>query len=232
MDSLHFTHMSAYSTLKIAKGSFVWPGLKNDLGIKYTHCEACLVNAKQKIDKPDQIPQYLTSLFPGEQLSVDFAEIFNKDILLIVDKVSSHVYGEITRDKTFESMKKVMENYFHTYTLPYQVTSDNGPYFRNKWSSWMDSMNITTHFTSPYRSQSNGLIEKTVGKVKNSLERIGQISKDILSKVVCEIISTPHQDGTDSPSSKYFGRGVRSYLPNSVNREIERRQLVKKRQDA
>ena len=64
VDSLHFTHMSADSMLKMAKGSIVWPGLKNDLGIKYKHCEACLVNAKQKIDKPDQIPQDLTSLFP------------------------------------------------------------------------------------------------------------------------------------------------------------------------
>ena len=107
------------------------------------------MNASQKVDKPDQIPQDLTSLFPGEQISVDFAEIYNKDILFIVDRVSCHIYGEIPRDKTFESARKVMETYFHSYTLPYQVTSDNGPCFRTKWSNWMDSMNISTHFTSP-----------------------------------------------------------------------------------
>ena len=125
IEILHSTHMSGDAMFRMAKGSFTWPNLKSDLGNKYKNCEECLVNSRQKIDKPDQIPEDLTALFPGEQLSVDYAEILGKNIFLIVDRVSSHVFGRITPDKSFNSAKQVLEDYMHTYTLPYQVQSDN-----------------------------------------------------------------------------------------------------------
>ena len=50
VDLLHSTHMSADTMIRSAKGSFTWPGLKNDLGKKYQECNECLFHAKQKID--------------------------------------------------------------------------------------------------------------------------------------------------------------------------------------
>ena len=50
-------------------------------------------------------------------------------------------------------------------------------------------MNITTHFTSPCRSKSNGLIKRQVGKVRSALEMIGKLTKIILSKVVFDLNS-------------------------------------------
>ena len=46
-----------------------------------------------------------------------------------------------------------------------------------------------------------------------------------------EINVSPVQDQSGSPATNFFGRGVRSSLPNSVDREVERRLLVKKRQE-
>ena len=41
----------------------------------------------------------------------------------------------------------------------------------------------------------------------------------------------PHQDNSDSLNAKFLSRGVRSFLPNSVNAEVDRRALIKRRQD-
>ena len=121
-----------------------------------------------------------------------------------------------------------MLDYFHTFGLPYLVTSDGGPCFRNKWSTWLDSMAVNTHTTSAYRAASNGLVKRQIGRLKASLERIGEVTKESLMRLLFELNTSAVQDGTGSPASKFFGRGVRSYLPNSLDREVERRLLVKR----
>ena len=229
IDSLHHSHMSADSMLRLAKVSFFWPKMKAQLVEKYKSCNECLTNSNQKVDKPDNLPQDLTAIMPGEQVSVDYCDFGSKSILVIVDKVSSHMYAMLSKDKTFESAQKIMLEYFHHYSLPYLVTSDGGPCFRNKWSTWLDSIADNTHTTSAYRASSNGLVERQIGRLKASLERIGSVTKESLLKLLFELNTTAMQDGTGSPSAKFFGRGVRSYLPNSLDREIERRLLVKKR---
>ena len=90
--------------------------------------------------------------------------------------------------------------------------------------TWLDKMSITSHITSAYHSESNGLVERSIGKLKASAEKIGEINPTILLKILFEINVTPTQDLTGSPASKFFGRGIRSSLPNSVDREIALRQ--------
>ena len=126
--------MSADSMLRLAKGSFFWPKMKSQLMEKYKSCNECLTNSIQKMEKPDNLPQDLTAMMPGEQISVDFCDFGSKSILVIVDRVSSHLHAMLSKDKTFESAQKIMLDYFHTLGLPYLVTSDGGPCFRNKWS--------------------------------------------------------------------------------------------------
>ena len=170
-------------------------------------CDACLTNSKRKMDKTcENLPQDPVSMMPGEELSVDFCDVFSKSVLVVCDRVTSHIYAEVTKDKSFESAKGVMMTYFHTYGLPYKISSDGGPSFRNKWMAWLDKMSITSHITSAYRSESKGLVERSIGKLKASAERIGEINPTILLKVLFEINVTPTQDLTGSPASKFFGR--------------------------
>ena len=232
VETLHSTHMATDTMVRASKGKFLWPGIKSDLHERYKNCGECLMYSKEKIDKPDQVPESLTSLFPGEKLSVDFMEVLGKDIFLVVDHVSSHVYGKITTDKSFNSAKVALEEYFHLYSLPYSIQSDNGPAFRNQWLQWLSDIHVSCHFTSPYRSSSNGLVERSVAKVKNALLKLGKVTKEILGKVVFDLNCTEHQDGSNSPSVKFLSRGIRSYLPNSMSMEVDRRALVKKRQEA
>ena len=50
-------------------------------------------------------------------------------------------------------------------------------------------------------------------------------------KVVFELNTSPAQDGSGSASSRFFGRRLRTLLPNSLDREVNRRDLIKRRAD-
>ena len=69
-----------------------YPNIKSDIGRRYKSCNDCLVNSRSTVDKHNNVPEELTSLYPGEQLTVDFANISGKDVMLIVDKVSGHLH--------------------------------------------------------------------------------------------------------------------------------------------
>ena len=62
--------------------------------------------------------------------------------------------------------------------------------------------------------------------------RTGNFDWDLLLRVFFSLNRTPHQDGSNFPAFKYLRRGVCTFLPNSVDREAERRQLVQRRQEA
>ena len=158
-------------------------------------------------------------------------EVHSKDIFVVVDWVSSHVIARLTPDKSFASAKAALEEYLHLYSLPYSVQSDNGPSFRNSWMNWLQSLHISCHYTSPYRSASNGLVERNLGKIKSTLLKLGKVNKEILGRVCYELNCLEHADGSLSPNEKFLSRGVRSYLPNSMRKEIDRRALIQRRME-
>ena len=121
----------------------------------------------------------------------------------MVDKVSSHLWARITPDKTFTSARSCMEEYFHTCSLCYSIQSDGGPAFRNAWQSWLSSIHVSHHLTSPYHSSSNGLAERNLAKLKNTLLKLGKVTKETLQKVVYKFNCLEHQDGSLSPNSKF-----------------------------
>ena len=54
---------------------------------KYVNCQECKVNSISNHDKAVQvIPEELTMLAPGEQISVDFATYQKQDMLLVKDR--------------------------------------------------------------------------------------------------------------------------------------------------
>ena len=65
VNTLHSTHMSTETMLRATKKKFIWPNMKKDLNEKYKGCTECLLYSKDKVDKNDQVPEALTSLYPG-----------------------------------------------------------------------------------------------------------------------------------------------------------------------
>ena len=93
-------------------------------------------------------------------------------------------------------------------------------------------MHISTHLTSAYRSSSNGNVERAVRQICSAAERIGVLNQETLMKIIFSLNTSPAQDGSGSPSARFFGRGLRTSLPNSVDKEVNRRDLIKRRYDS
>ena len=72
--------------------------VKKELNEKYRGCQECILFSKDKVDKYNQTPEALTSLYPGEKLSIDFFEVHSRDAFVVVDWVNhismrAEIYG-------------------------------------------------------------------------------------------------------------------------------------------
>ena len=89
---------------------------------------------------------------PGEELSLDYADILGISVLVQKDRTSGHIIAKITKDKTTESVEKVLMKYFGHYGLPYRIISDGAGCFRGRFQEFCRGLHIESLHTSAYRS--------------------------------------------------------------------------------
>ena len=127
--------------------------------------------------KQDTIPLDLVGMAPGEVLSLDYANILSKNVLVLKDKATGHIMAELPKDKSTESVEKFLMRYFSHYGLQYKIISD---------VAGCQGLHIETHHTSAYRSPSNCNVERVIGQIRTAVERINNLNTEILMKVVLE----------------------------------------------
>ena len=88
--------------------------------------------------------------------------------------------------------------------------------------------NASTPGSSAYNAKSNGLAERGVRQIKDVLKKVKKPSKEKLRELVFDI-NNHVQDSCGSASERFFKRGPRTILPNSINRQIEHQDLIKAR---
>ena len=89
-------------------------------------------------------------------------------------------------------------------------------------------MGIKVLHSSAYNSQSIGLVERSVRTIKEILKKNGHLSQLMLDEQVFTI--NAREDGVrGSNNSRFYGRGVRSGLPNSLDLFIDWKEDIKKR---
>ena len=121
--------------------------------------------------------------------------------------LSSKIVSLAFKDKTVESAVSGVERWSHTYGLPLQVRSDQGPCFGPRFSEWSRSVGINHCVSAAYNPQSNGAAERVVASIKAVLTKMGRkgkLSQEEVDKMVfkinkggeCigEILHAPHQN--------------------------------------
>ena len=145
-----------------------------------------------KPSKPERkiavIPDDLIEMAPGEQLSTDFFEHQGKDYILIVDRVSGHLFARITRNKTQAEAIKAFQEYFSLFGLAHRVRSDGGPGYQSQFVEYLKGLHIDHAYTSSYHASSNGMAERGVRSIKEVIKKDGRpITKEILGEIVFRI---------------------------------------------
>ena len=86
--------------------------------------------------------------------------------------------------------------------------------------------------TSAYNPESNGLAERCVQQIKDVLKKAKKKpSAQELREMLFNINNHVQRGEEGSAAQRFFRRGVRTLLPNSIVREIDHRQLIKARHE-
>ena len=132
--------MSVEGLKKLARKKFWWPQMSRDLEKVYEACITCRENSKSKNNVPGKrvevVPSTMELGGPGELLCMDFGEYGRSNLLIIKDRFSGLLRVYPTKDKTAESAIKEVERWSHTYRLPLQSRSDQGPCFLGRFAEW------------------------------------------------------------------------------------------------
>ena len=235
---LHSTHLSCEGMKRLCRKRLFWPGLSEDLEQLYKACEPCKQLAKSKPNVPGHNVTVVPSIFeagaPGEYISMDYMSYGKHDLAIMKDRFSGLMQAYLTKDKTAESAIKALQMWSHKFGFPTEVRSDGGPCFKARFSEYCQSMGIKHIQSSPYFSQSNGSAERSVGLLKHLMLKSHQgIQSRLLKQEELDAMTfrlNSHRDPKEgSPLEKFFGRGVRTYLPALNYRKVDHQALIAER---
>ena len=108
---------------RLCRNKFWWPKHNQDLSELYRSCVECKEDSNSKVHKTEVIPEDLTLLAPGEQVSMDFALYGNQKYLIIKDRTSGFLSVEQTKDQTTSEAMRATHQWCYTFAqfLPYMA---------------------------------------------------------------------------------------------------------------
>ena len=132
-------------------------------------------------------------------------------------------------------MTSALERWFYQYGIPSCLRSDGGPQFRLEFSRWCQELGIRHEKSSSYNPESNGLSERAVGVIKETMKKTGAVSGAKLERVMFELNAMSWADKSGAPIDLFLARSMNSFLPNagnkviSIKKEVERRRCQQER---
>ena len=230
LKKLHFSHGAAQTMIDDARGKFFWPSIRNDIIKTYSDCPECVMNQRSKIKKTCEVRHPdLTLVAPTERVHIDFCQFGSKYFCVIKDKASGFLFVRQTRDQTAKTAIEILHKFCTSYGLVSQCTSDDAPAFRNTFSAWCRDRHISHVHSSAYTSSSNGLAEAGVRQLKQILSKEPRLTAPELQDLVFHINNRVQSPTLGSAAMRFFRRGPRTILPNSIQREISHREMVRSR---
>ncbi|KAF2878627.1 hypothetical protein ILUMI_27549 [Ignelater luminosus] len=192
LSKLHYSHFGVNKTKNKARLRFYWPGMARDIEKMILSCNICMTHRKNNPQEP----------------------LISHDILNLVDYYSKYIEIAKLEDSTSSNQVIVhLKSIFARHGIPDVVMSDNGPQFTSKlfkkFSQEWEFQHITS---SPLYPQSNGLVERNVQIVKNSLIKAKQTNRDMYL-VLLHYRNSPIEGINFSPAQLLMGRTLRATLP-------------------
>ena len=77
----------------------------------------------------------------------------------------------------------IEDNIICWYGVPQEIISDNGSHFEGEVRTIMELYNIEHYMSSPYRPQTNGVVEVANNNIKNILSKMVVTYKDWAEKL-------------------------------------------------
>ena len=167
---LHTGHLRLDKCLNRAKQSIYWPGLYDELKELITNCTTCLKFSSQKLTclSNRQYTGHEIPVHPWSKLASDIFYFEGDSYPLIVDYTSRFPIIRKLGSMTGITIAHHMQAIFAEYGWPSTLIIDNGPCYTSKeFQMLVESLSVNHITSSPHYPQSNGLVKKFVGIMKN-----------------------------------------------------------------
>ena len=235
LQKLHYAHQGAEKCKLRAKGSVFWANINRDIKEMVKSCIPCQrpqnINVKEPLIAHD-VPQK-----PWDTLGSDLFDWNDSSYLIVSDYYSKFPLVRRLSNNRSATTIAHLKSIFEEFGIPNKLVTGNDTQFTSTaFQDFSKTYGFTHVTTSPYYSQSNGLIERTVETVKNLFTKCKESGCDPHLAMLC-LRSTPIDHA--SPAELLNKRVYKGNLPaiskpgcssdGDVNFRLQERQNLQKK---
>ena len=170
LDELHRDHPGVTRMKSVARGYMWWPGMDKAIEHIAKACQSC----QSVKGNPPVVPlhPWAWPSRPWQRVHLDFAGPFQGAMFLVcVDAYSKWPEVRVMSKTTVSKTLDVLRQWFASPGVPEQIITDNGPQFVAEEFDTFTKRNGIKHVKSaPYHPASNGLAERFIKSMKQSLK--------------------------------------------------------------
>lgn len=213
LEQLHASHQGIEKTRRLARESVFWPNINDDIERMTKSCSHC--QEMKPCQKKEPLMCHDIPPTPWTKLGTDLFEIKGENYLLITDYTSKYPVVYRLNNTTSATVASLTSKIFSMFGAPAEVVSDNGPQFTGRpYKEMLEKYGVKHTTSSPRYPQSNGLAERMVQTVKNTIKKTKKSGTD-LDVALMDLRATPVDQRLPSPAEMLFGRQIRTCLPSN-----------------
>ena len=216
-------HFHVAKTLARLQKEFSWPQIKSDVERHVRSCHTCQTHAPSRQPKAP-LGTVALSTEPFSRVSIDLVGPLSpassdghRYVLTMVDQATRYPDAVALRHIDSKTVAEALLTMFSHIGFPRELTSDNGTQFTSQmFEEFLQLLGTEHRLTPPYHAQSNGLVERFNGTLKNMLRKLTTDRPKDWNKHLPALLfayrDAPHAATGLSPFELIFGHNVRGPL--------------------
>ena len=221
----HQGHQGITKTKALLREKVWFPNIDHQVETKIKDCFAC----QAKNTRTTREPLEMTKLSrPGEQMSMDFADIGNNQhLMVVIDDFTRYPEVEVLTSLTAAAVIPRLDCITARWGTPETLKSDNGPPFQSKeFADYAKEEGFKHHRVTPLWPEANGEVERFMRTIKDSVHTARIEGKDWKREMwgfLRNYRATPHSSTKVPPAKAMIGRNIRTkitQLPEVPNSHV------------
>ena len=222
-------HQGQKKTRERVWSEFFWPGMSADIRRYCSSCDVCQRTSPR--GKLTRVPMGHTPVIDTafRRVAVDIvgpikpmSETGKQYILVMIDYATRYPEAVALRDIRASTVADALMEMWSRLGIPDQILTDNGSQFTGSLMQEInDFLKIKSIKTTPWHPQTNGLVEKFNGTLKNMLRKLVIEQPKTWDKVIPALLfayrEVPQESTGFSPFEMLYGRTVKG--PMSILRQ-------------
>ena len=118
-----------------------------------------------------------------DSLVADWCSCGHFHFLIFADRCSGYVWAQQYKEMSTSNAIKMLTSISLNHSKPLEVTTDAGPSFRQTFSEHCQTNFISHHHSAAYRPSDNGKAERSVGLLKDMIEKNAPLTEKTLQSL-------------------------------------------------